>query len=114
LLLTNNGELAQELTHPSFGHNKTYLVKLDKPLTKEHQLDISQKGVRLDDGLSKFELERLNASGSAWQIRMSEGRNRQIRRTFRALGYHIRRLTRTQFSSYNLDNLASGEYCEIS
>jgi 23S rRNA pseudouridine2605 synthase len=114
LLLTNDGQLAQQLTHPSYRKAKTYEVKLDKPLQPLHRQMISDHGVQLDDGPSTFELERLrDGSDHEWRIRMYEGRNRQIRRTFAALGYTVTQLHRTQFGTYQLGKLRSGSYEQV-
>ena len=115
LLMTNDGTLAHELTHPSFAKNKTYLVALDKPLGPLHRQMICDHGVQLGDGPSQFIIERhLDGNDLEWQVTMHEGRNRQIRRTFAALGYTVRKLHRTTFHSYRLDNLELGSYTIIS
>lgn len=101
ILLTNDGELAQQLTHPKYQKTKVYEVTLNKPLEPLHQQMISDIGVNLEDGLSKFSVEK---SGGALKVTLREGRNRQIRRTFEALGYEVIKLHRTQFGSYNLGN----------
>lgn len=109
LLLTNDGQLANELTHPSRQKIKVYEVELDKPLQPLHRQMISDHGLQLEDGLSKLELERQQESDDThWIVRMHEGRNRQIRRTFDALGYTITTLHRTHFGQYELGNLPSG------
>jgi 23S rRNA pseudouridine2605 synthase len=103
LLLTNDGELAQQLTHPKYQKTKVYEVTIDKPLTPLHQQMIADFGVQLADGPSKFALARLRENDqTSWQITMHEGRNRQIRRTFFALGYEVIKLRRTQFGAYQL------------
>lgn len=110
LLLTDDGQLAFELTHPSRQKQKVYEVTLNKPLEPLHRQMISDHGVMLDDGPSKFELTRLKeGDDTAWEVRMHEGRNRQIRRTFAALGYTVGKLHRTHFGSYQLGNLAEGD-----
>jgi 23S rRNA pseudouridine2605 synthase len=109
LLLTNDGTLANELTHPSRQKEKVYQVELNKPLVHEDKIRIEQ-GVMLDDGLSKL---RLKGSGKKWEVKMHEGRNRQIRRTFGALGYKIIKLHRTKFGDYNLKPLAISKYKQI-
>jgi 23S rRNA pseudouridine2605 synthase len=115
LLLTNDGELAQNLTHPSHQKNKIYEVKLDKDLPPLHRQMISDHGIHLRDGPSKFELERLrNGDDKSWRITMHEGRNRQIRRTFEALGYQVAKLHRTHFDSYVLSaSLRPGDYQNV-
>jgi 23S rRNA pseudouridine2605 synthase len=112
LLLTNNAELAHQLTHPSFQKVKIYEVALDRPLQPLHRQMITDIGIKLEDGPSQLSLERLiEGDDKQWQVTMSEGRNRQIRRTFAALGYNVTRLHRTQFGSYRLPaNLRSGSY----
>lgn len=112
LLLTNDGKLAHELTHPSFQKDKVYEVTLDKPLTSEAQHQLEQ-GVMLDDGISQLRVQSHPAPNSShrptYEVRMREGRNRQIRRTFDALGYHVHSLHRTQFGSYKIAE-AAGEW----
>ncbi|MCA9324726.1 rRNA pseudouridine synthase [Candidatus Saccharibacteria bacterium] len=107
LLMTNDGDLAHELSHPSRQKVKVYEVTLDKPLQPLHRQMISDHGVQLDDGPSKFELEKL-ADDTTWRVTMREGRNRQIRRTFAALDYTVTKLHRTHFGPYALnENLDS-------
>jgi 23S rRNA pseudouridine2605 synthase len=114
LLLTNDGQLTQQLTHPSYNKVKVYEIHLDKALQPLHRQMISDYGVKLEDGLSKFELERLHeGDDTAWRIQMHEGRNRQIRRTFASIGYDVAKLHRTNFDSYALKDIRSGDYQEI-
>ncbi len=106
LLFTNNGQLAHELTHPSFQKNKTYEIELDRPLAAADKIKI-ETGVILEDGLSKLKLE---GNGKKWTVTMNEGRNRQIRRTFEALGYKVTKLHRTHFGEHSLNSLAQGKF----
>jgi 23S rRNA pseudouridine2605 synthase len=111
ILLTNDGDFAFQMTHPSFHKMKIYEVGLDRDLEPLHQQMISDHGIQLEDGRSQFQLEHLqDSTRDEWRIHMTEGRNRQIRRTFAALGYIVVRLHRTQFGAYTLDTLRSGEY----
>lgn len=111
LLLTNDGVLANELTHPSHHKTKIYEVTLDQPLAPLHRQMIAEMGVHLEDGPSKLGLDRLREGDDhAWIVTMHEGRNRQIRRTFAALGYTVTRLYRTQFGTYHLGDIAQGAY----
>jgi 23S rRNA pseudouridine2605 synthase len=110
LLLTNDGELANQLTHPSYSKHKIYEVSLDKPLEPLHQQMINDHGIQLEDGPSQLQLEKLSDDGKQWRITMHEGRNRQIRRTFSALGYTVTLLHRIQFGPYQLNDLTSGEH----
>ena len=109
LLLTNDGQLAYELTHPKYAKTKVYVIVLGRQLAQEHQ-KLIQKGVRLDDGQSKLAIRQLDQKGREWEVRMSEGRNRQIRRTFAALGYKVTSLHRTQFGAYLLNGLLTGQF----
>ena len=107
LLLTNDGELAYKLTHPKFQKIKIYHIQLDKPLTQKDQNQLVE-GVMLEDGISKLQI---NGENTDWQITISEGRNRQIRRTFSALGYTVIKLHRTKFGPYSLpEKLKAGEF----
>lgn len=106
LLLTNDGELANKLTHPRYNKEKVYEVGLDKNLAKPDRRAI-EEGVQLNDGPSKL---GLSGEGPKWTVTMSEGRNRQIRRTFDALGYTVKKLHRTNFGDYGLDDLDQGKY----
>ncbi len=115
LLLTNDGQLAQELTHPRYQKTKIYEVQLSTPLAPLHRQMISDHGLQLTDGPSKLQLERISdGDDQNWRVRMSEGRNRQIRRTFAALGYNITKLHRTQFGRYLLpQSLAVGAQASV-
>jgi 23S rRNA pseudouridine2605 synthase len=110
LLLTNDGDLANELTHPSKQKQKVYEVTLDKPLEPLHQQMISDHGITLEDGLSKFMIEKPTDNAAQLVVTLHEGRNRQIRRTFQALGYKIIKLHRTHFGPYALGALRRQEY----
>jgi 23S rRNA pseudouridine2605 synthase len=111
IMLTNDGDFAFEMTHPKFHKVKVYRVRLDHELEPLHQQMISDYGVQLEDGISKLSLERLSDTNrKGWQVTMSEGRNRQIRRTFGSLGYTVIKLHRITFGNYSLDDISSGEY----
>ena len=107
ILLTNDGDFAFQMTHPKFHKEKVYEVELDRPLEPLHQQMISDYGVMLDDGPSKFTVIRDNGH---YTVILSEGRNRQIRRTFAALGYRVTSLHRTGFGKYQLTGLEPGKY----
>jgi len=109
LLLTNDGQLAQELTHPSHKKPKIYEVVLDHDLSPEDFDKISKQGVQLRDGMSKFDLEPLKDKRSHWIATLREGRNRQVRRTFMAADYDVINLHRIGFGDYKLGNLTLGE-----
>jgi 23S rRNA pseudouridine2605 synthase len=114
ILLTNDGDFAFEMTHPKFRKKKVYNVVLDKELEPLHQQMISDFGVQLEDGKSQLTLGRLSDTNRReWEVTMSEGRNRQIRRTFTALGYTVTRLHRTHFGPYELNRIKPGAFVEV-
>ena len=111
LLLTNDGDFTFQMTHPKFAKKKIYKVRLDRDLEPLHQQMISDYGVSLEDGTSLLTLERLSDDDrTEWQVTMSEGRNRQIRRTFASLGYDVKRLHRINFGNYALGDIKPGAY----
>jgi len=109
ILLTNDGDFAFQMTHPRFYKTKTYHVTLDQPLEPLHQQMIADFGVRLEDGTSKLGLTSETEDKKDWTVTMHEGRNRQIRRTFSALGYTVQKLHRSQFGMFSLGDLEPGE-----
>jgi len=113
ILLTNDGDFAFKMTHPSFTKTKIYEVELDHALEPLHQQEISDFGIEIGDGVSKLGLTRLDDLRRRWRVEMIEGRNRQIRRTFGALGYTVTRLHRTAFGPYQLSWLEPGEFAEV-
>jgi 23S rRNA pseudouridine2605 synthase len=119
MILSSDGDLIQSLTHPRYQKTKIYQIKLDKALAPLHQQMISDIGIDLPDGKSKFYLDCFDDKSSrndrtTWRVTMHEGRNRQIRRTFAALGYKVTKLHRTNLGPYALGDLKSGNFREIS
>jgi len=110
ILLTSDGDFAFSMTHPKFRKNKTYHVLLESPLAPLHQQMIADFGINLTDGVSKMSLTALDDSRKNWQVELVEGRNRQIRRTFGALGYTVKKLHRVSFGPYTLGDLTSGKW----
>jgi 23S rRNA pseudouridine2605 synthase len=111
LLLTNDGELALRLTHPRFGVNKVYHAKLSACPTQEELAEL-KKGIRLDDGIAAPArarvIERLKRN--AWvEIEVQEGRKREVRRIFEALGYFVEKLIRVRVGPIALGALPQGE-----
>ncbi|CAN5195352.1 pseudouridine synthase [soil metagenome] len=112
--LTSDGDLANKLMHPSQKKRKVYDVTLDKPLQPLHRQMISEHGLQLADGPSKFIISRrTDDDDTTWVVTMHEGRNRQIRRTFQALGYVVVRIHRTEFGEYQLGQLRSGSHIAV-
>lgn len=109
ILLTNDGDFALRMTHPRYKKTKIYQVTLDRDLEPLHQQMISDYGVELQDGVSKLGLAKMDdSSRTAWTVTMQEGRNRQIRRTFAALGYEVTNLHRTTFGEFSLEDTYEG------
>lgn len=113
ILLTNDGDFAFQMTHPKFIKTKVYEVTLDRALEPLNQQMISDFGIEIGDGVSKLGLERMDDTRKKWRVTMSEGRNRQIRRTFGALGYAVVELRRIAFGKYRLDGLETSAWTEV-
>jgi 23S rRNA pseudouridine2605 synthase len=111
LLLTDDGELAHVLTHPSFGVEKTYRVSVRGRLLPE-QIALLQHGVKLDDGAAAPAQLRVIATRrdlSTVDVTIHEGRNRQVRRMFEELDRPVIGLTRLRFGPIALGDLAPGD-----
>lgn len=113
ILLTNDGDFAFRMTHPSFEKMKIYEVELDRDLEPLHHQMIADYGVELTDGGSRLGLSRIDDGRRRWRVEMKEGRNRQIRRTFGALGYTVIGLHRITFGKYELGDLALGAWRRV-
>ncbi len=112
ILLTNDGELANRLTHPRYGVEKTYRVKVVKPPVKPDALERLRSGVELDDGMTApAKVRRVKAD--TIEITIREGRNRQVRRMIEAVGGNVTRLVRTRIGPLRLDDLEPGEWREL-
>ena len=112
MLLTNDGDLTQLLTHPSHGVDKTYLAEVDGVPTAQ-SLRTLRAGVELDDGLTAPAAVRLVQPGvgrAAIEITVHEGRNRQVRRMCEAVGHPVRRLVRTGIGGLRDERLAPGTW----
>lgn len=108
LLLTNDGELSFRLTHPKFGVEKTYIAVLNKRIT-EKELIILRKGVRLFDGTtSPCKAKKL--AKEAVEITIHEGKNKQVKRMFRKLGFKVRQLYRIRYGQLMLGKLKYGQW----
>lgn len=133
LMLTNDGDFAHQMTHPKFRKSKIYEIEINKALSKENFHKITQIGVDMGDKtLSKFQLvaslqspvfnkntihtNEWRQGTRDWRATLAEGRNRQIRRTFEAMGYQVLKLHRTDFGDLTLSKLklASGQWRQIS
>lgn len=113
LLLTSDGTLANTLTHPRYEKQKVYEVTLDRYLSEDDQRLIVERGVNIgDERLSMFDVRFLETPQHLL-VTLTEGRNRQIRRTFEARRYKVRKLHRIKFGTYSLGTLPSGKYIEL-
>jgi 23S rRNA pseudouridine2605 synthase len=109
ILLTNDGEYLNQITHPGSGKIKTYIVKLNKELTEEHLIKL-RSGVQIGDSRpSKFKKIETLDDYLSLGVQLEEGRNRQIRRTFYELGYRVTFLKRTQLGPHKLEDLEEGK-----
>ena len=116
ILLTNDGLLTYQLTHPSFAHEKEYHVQV-MPLPQENQLAAWRKGIILENGEytqpAKVWIDQ-GASEGAWlRVILKEGKKRQIRRMAECTGLQVLRLIRVRMASLRLDDLAPGEWREL-
>ncbi len=111
LLLTNDGELSQKLTHPSNEVKKVYAVTLNKPLEKK-DFDKILAGVTLEDGLASVDVLAYADSKDKTQlgVEIHSGRNRIVRRIFESLGYDVKALDRVVFSGLTKKNVDRGKW----
>ena len=113
LLLTNDGELANQLMHPRYGVSKTYRVVCDGTLSAT-EIALLTNGVELEDGLTApakiTNIRRSTTGGTAFSITIHEGRNRQIRRMLEAIGHKTLRLKREAYGPLQLDSMKPGEW----
>ncbi len=111
LLLTNDGDLTQKLTHPSNEIKKVYAVTLDKPLAKNH-FDEILKGVPLDDGVANVDSLAYTDVKDKTQIgiEIHSGRNRIVRRIFEHYGYDVKNLDRVIFAGLTKKNVERGKW----
>jgi 23S rRNA pseudouridine2605 synthase len=111
LLLTNDGELALRLSHPRFGVSKVYRAKLSRCPTPEDFARL-REGIRLEDGMTSPARARVidKLKTNAWvEIEVHEGRKREVRRMFEALGYFVEKLIRIRVGPVELGQLPLGE-----
>src|SRR4029079_6406262 len=115
LLLTNDGDLSQKLTHPSHEVKKIYQVTLDKPLDKK-DFDQILKGVTLDDGPASVDVLAYPDLKDKTQIgvEIHSGRNRIVRRIFEHLGYDVKNLDRVMFAGLTKKNIERGKWRYLS
>ena len=113
LLLTTDGELANALMHPSNAIEREYVCRIPGEVP-DNIVDRLARGVALEDGPAKFDtIERINASGShSWfQVMLTEGRNREVRRLWESQGYQVSRLKRVRYGDITLPRLLTRGHC---
>ncbi|WP_461089247.1 pseudouridine synthase [Spirosoma gilvum] len=110
LLLTNDGELADKLTHPSNNIRKIYQVEIDKPITEEH-FEAIRNGLELEDGPIKPDaLSIVTPDAQVIGIEIHSGRNRIVRRIFENFGYEVTKLDRTTYAGLTKKELPRGKW----
>lgn len=112
LLLTNDGDLTYELTHPKFVVQKEYLVELEREVLAKDLVQL-KSGIRLTEGIARADQAK-KVSPYKVQIIIHQGWNRQIRRMMQALNYHVVSLTRIKEGDLALGNLPLGKYKVLS
>jgi len=117
ILLTNDGELTNILTHPSFEVEKTYVVKIDKLLDKDEIRELKQ-GIKIDNRkveVKRFKIKKkdIEKETEIVEITIIEGRNHIIKKLFAYLGADVKKLSRVGYGFLSLDNLKSGEYRKL-
>ncbi len=110
LLLTNDGDLAHRLMHPSYKVNKTYKVESERPLTDEELLALKE-GIELEDGAAKaYNIQRSLDNPAAFSLSVHEGRNRLIRRMVEYFGTEVKKLKRTDYAGLNMKGVRRGRW----
>ena len=115
LLLTNDGDLAQRLMHPSFGVSKTYLATVPGPVPKETVRRV-RAGVQLDDGpvqVDSFRVVQAHGDRAIVEVVLHEGRNRIVRRLLKEAGHPVERLVRTAIGPLQLGGQRAGSIREL-
>lgn len=114
LLLTNDGELAHRLMHPSYEITKIYRVETKEPV-KPHELDLLRKGVALEDGVARADrVTYLDPQNHHYLgLQLHEGRNRQIRRMLEALGHEVVFLERVQYAGLTTKGVRRGKWRKL-
>jgi 23S rRNA pseudouridine2605 synthase len=113
LLLTNDGELTNRLTHPRFEHEKEYLVSIGSKLRPDEKRRL-ERGVELEDGITATAVVRkVNVGPFTYSLTIREGRKRQVRRMFAGLGHRVLELKRVRVGGLTLGDLEEGDVREL-
>ena len=111
ILLTNDGDLAQRLTHPSYEHEKEYIVRV-KGVLRASEMQQMERGIKLEDGKTAPARVR-KLSDNDYSITIHEGKKRQIRRMFEAVGHNVMELKRVRMGKLKLGDLKEGAVREV-
>lgn len=117
VILTNDGNLCYQLTHPKFEHQKEYIVEGTTKTPKAAFAELEQNSITLKDGpvtLDELELLKMGKDKLSCRIVIHEGRNRLVRRVCAAVGIEVAKLTRIRVGQYHLGELMPGEYKVLS
>lgn len=115
MLLTNDGMLTQELTHPSFETEKTYVVTVEGH-PSDKALAHLERGVKLQEGMTapaKVEVVEQTTNQTKLEMTIHEGRYHQVKRMFRRVGYEVVKLVRIKMGQFSLDDLEGQKYMQI-
>jgi 23S rRNA pseudouridine2605 synthase len=112
LVVTNDGNLAQRLTHPSHKLRKTYIVTLDREFDFAHAPKM-KKGVSIEEGMARME-DIFRVGPRTLKVVLTQGLKRQIRQMFLKFGYDVKRLVRVQIGNLSLDKLPPGQHRVLS
>lgn len=117
LILTNDGDFANIITHPKSNIDKVYMAKLEEIITGE-AINKLKDGVKIDDEVvssSRVKLKKVNKDNNTCMVEITihEGKNHQVKKMFEAVGYHVEKLTRKRIGIFTIENLKSGEYRKI-
>ncbi len=116
IILTNDGDLTYKLTHPKYHIEKTYLVKIKGCLTKSDKEQL-EKGIVIDGYKTlpaKIDIQKINKTSTNVEIKIYEGKNRQIRKMFSKLGYDVIKLKRIKIGDISIGNLKEGKFRNLS
>lgn len=108
LILTNDGDFANQIMHPRYEIKKAYIAEIDKQFTRQHQAML-EKGIELEDGKTSPAKVMIIDSGKI-EVTIHEGKKRIVRRMLQHLGYSVKSLTRVRVGKLELGNILPGEH----
>jgi 23S rRNA pseudouridine2604 synthase len=111
ILLTNDGDIVNEILRAENEHEKEYIVKVDQPITQDFLLEMAEGVEILDTKTLPCKVEKL--SSNIFKITLTQGLNRQIRRMCTALGYEVKSLQRIRIMNISIDDLQIGQWREL-